>query len=122
MPHFIRRTTLATLVLSLATSAHAENWPQWRGPRGDSSSQETNLPLAWSETSGLAWKGELPEWGTSTPCVWGDSVFLTTQRDDELLLINLSAADGAMRWTRTVGKAETPRTAEKRSVQKFHRL
>ena len=46
MKHF---TTLAVL-LSLAHGALAENWPAWRGPRGDGTSTEKNVPVKWSGT------------------------------------------------------------------------
>jgi hypothetical protein len=30
--------------------AHAENWPQWRGPRLDGTSAEATVPVHWSAT------------------------------------------------------------------------
>lgn len=107
----------------LSSPARAENWPQWRGPEGNGHSRETGLPTSWSETEGVAWKTALPAWGTSTPAVWGDALFLTVQQDDGLLqVLRLSARDGSIVWTRDVGRSDTVREAEKRSVQKFHRL
>ena len=35
------------------------DWPQWRGPGGRAISDETGLPLVWSDTENLAWKVEL---------------------------------------------------------------
>jgi outer membrane protein assembly factor BamB len=113
---------LIALVAACICPAAAENWPQWRGPRGDSTSQEQDLPLVWSERRGLVWKVDLPEWGTSTPAVWDDAIFVTTQVDDQLLLLRLARENGAVVWTREVGRAETPREAPARSVQKFHQL
>jgi outer membrane protein assembly factor BamB len=112
----------AALVAALANPAAAENWPQWRGPHGDSTSAEQDLPLAWSERRGLAWKVDLPEWGSSTPAVWEDAIFVTTQVDDQLLLMRLARDKGAVVWKRDVGRAETPRESPSRSVQKFHEL
>ncbi|MEX2113558.1 MAG: PQQ-binding-like beta-propeller repeat protein, partial [Pirellulales bacterium] len=100
----------------------AENWPQWRGPRGDSTSQATGLPAAWNTTSKLAWKATLPGWGTSTPAVWDNAIFVTTQHDDDLLVLKLDGRDGAIQWTQTVGTASTPRTGPKRDKQVFHQL
>lgn len=113
---------LAALVAAPQRCASAENWPQWRGPAGDSVSRETSLPLSWSDRQNLAWKVPLPEWGTSTPAIWDDALFVTTQQDDRLLLLKLARSDGRVEWVRQVGTAETPRQAEKRSTQKFHRL
>jgi outer membrane protein assembly factor BamB len=69
---------LAALGLACATPAHAENWPQWRGPRYDGVSGETGLPTKWSETENIAWKLPLPDKAGATPAVWGDRIFLTT--------------------------------------------
>lgn len=103
--------------------ARAENWPQWRGPTGDGVTNETGLPVEWSETSGIVWKTDLPAWGNSTPAIWGDALFLTVQHDDgKLQVLRINTTDGKIVWTRDVGAAETVREAEKRSVQKFHRL
>jgi outer membrane protein assembly factor BamB len=100
----------------------AENWPAWRGPRGDSTSQERGLPLSWNAESGVAWKTTLPEWGTSTPAIWNDALFVTTQHDEDLLLLALDARGGNIKWTRKVGQSPTVRAAPKRERQKFHQL
>lgn len=112
------------MLLAVGTScpsAVAGDWPQWRGPHGDSVSDETNLPLHWSEDAGVAWKTPLPEWGTSTPAIWGDAIFVTTQQDDELLLLRLDKATGEIVWTRQVGEG-TPRREGGKREQKFHQL
>ena len=110
-----------TLILS-AVRAKAENWPQWRGPRGDSTSEEHDLPLVWSELHGITWKVALPGWGDSTPAIWGDDLFVTTQDGDKLLVLKLRRTDGQSVWSREVGHAETPRSSPARSTQKFHEL
>jgi outer membrane protein assembly factor BamB len=120
-----RISTLPTLTLTLALISHvrADNWPQWRGPAGDGTSRETHLPVKWSETDNVVWKAAIPEWGTSTPAIWNDAIFVTTQTEDgDLLLLKLATKDGHIEWTRNIGKAETPREAEKRTTQKFHRF
>lgn len=126
------RTTCCLLpavisLLSFPLSAAAENWPQWRGPSGDGVSRETNLPVAWSENTGIAWKCKLPEWGNSTPAIWGDAIFLTSHVDDQqLVLLRINKKTGRIEWTRQVGTAATVRKAqpgtkgEGRRHQKFH--
>ena len=118
------RATLAVVVASfLATPAIAENWPQWRGPDGNGISRDANLPVQWSSTAGLVWTTAIPAWGCSTPVIWDNALFLTSQTEDgALLALRLDTADGRIVWTREVGRADTVREAEKRSVQKFHRL
>lgn len=109
-------------LLCLLPSARGENWPQWRGPRGDSTSAEQGLPLTWSDRQGVAWMVDLPGWGDSTPAIWGDAIFVTSQDEDRLLVLRLDRADGHTVWTQEVGHAETPREAAKRSTQKFHQF
>ena len=70
------------LVFLLSLTAHADNWPQWRGPTGDGLSQEANVPVRWSATENVLWKTPLEGLGTSTPIVWEDRIFLTSQIGD----------------------------------------
>jgi outer membrane protein assembly factor BamB len=124
---FFRRTgfTLAVLVLSaaLALPVLAGNWPQWRGPGGDSVSTEEGLPLEWGEKSNVVWKCPLPGEGASTPAVWGSAVFVTCQKGADLLLLRIHKGSGRVEWQRTVGTGELPRSSAKaRGRQKFHAL
>ena len=69
-----------TLAISLlGVSVSADNWPQWRGPAGTGASSETRLPESWSDTQNVAWKARLKGVGVSSPIVWGDRVFVTSQ-------------------------------------------
>lgn len=63
----------------LAAQSRAENWPQWRGPSSLGVSQESALPTDWSADQNLAWKAPLSGLGASSPIVWGDRVFVTSQ-------------------------------------------
>lgn len=69
-------------LLLLALTASAENWPQWRGPSADGVSSETGVAVSWSPTKNVAWKVPLEGWGTSTPVIWEEQVFVTTQVGD----------------------------------------
>lgn len=64
--------------LRLPGAAGDTNWPQWRGPDGAGVSTERNLPVEWSATKNVAWKTSIPGRGHSSPIVWGNRVFLTT--------------------------------------------
>jgi outer membrane protein assembly factor BamB len=118
----VYRTAVVLIAAGTAQLACAENWPQWRGPRGDSTSVETPVPLNWSAEGGIAWKTALPEWGTSTPAIWNDAVFVTTQFGEDLLLLKLDRRSGVIEWTQKVGQSPTARTGPKREKQKFHEL
>jgi len=100
----------------------AEEWPVWRGPRGNSTSLEAGLPASWTATQNILWKTGLPEWGTSTPAVWGDALFVTSHAGDKLLLVKLHSRTGEILWQRQVGQATAERTGPKREKQKFHQL
>ena len=63
---------------SLASAqGSSANWPQWRGPGGRGIA-EGDYPDTWSSTENIAWKTEISGRGHSSPVVWGDRVFLTT--------------------------------------------
>jgi outer membrane protein assembly factor BamB len=78
----------------------ADNWPQWRGPELNGVSHETNLPVRWSATEGIAWKLALPAWSGSTPVVWGSRVFLNVAEGPGLFLWCVDRANGAVAWKR----------------------
>jgi outer membrane protein assembly factor BamB len=121
------RNTLILLIFSISNILHAENWPQWRGPEGNGLSQETGLSVAWSEKTGIVWKCPLPLWGDSTPAIWGDAIFVTSQTEDgKLLLLRIDKKEGGIVWTREVGRGQVSRipvvgkTGEARRSQNFH--
>lgn len=80
-------TTVSLLTLALASLAHAENWPQWRGAKLDGVSHEKDLPVKWSKTEGIAWRLEMPGAAGATPVVWEDKIFLTSTDGDKLILM-----------------------------------
>jgi outer membrane protein assembly factor BamB len=76
----MRKLALGLVVcLSLGASMSASDWPQWRGPFGNGTSDEKNLPETWSATENVAWKADLGGVGVSSPIVSGDRVFVTSQ-------------------------------------------
>lgn len=103
--------SLSGLVLSLCSvclpdPARAENWPGWRGPRGDGTSLEPNIPIRWDGPSNqnIAWKTELPGIGHASPIVWEDRIFLVSCREEsrERILLCLDRKTGAILWERVV--------------------
>jgi outer membrane protein assembly factor BamB len=120
----LRRAIVLAAVAAAAT-AHAENWPQFRGSRGGVSA-ETGIPVTWSASSNVAWRTPLAGPGHSSPIVWGDRIFLTAFRQQaggswaltrsvmgmiargvsvngELLVVSLDRASGRVLWERPVG-------------------
>lgn len=54
------------------------DWPRWRGPLANGTAPGATPPTTWSETEKVKWKMKIPGFGTSTPIVWKDRVFLIT--------------------------------------------
>lgn len=98
----IRRILPLLAVLALTPPLFAENWPQWRGPKNDGHSSETDLPSKWSETENVVWKCPMPGPGASTPCVWGDKLFFTAVVDKDLVLVCVGT-DGKEKWQKVMG-------------------
>jgi outer membrane protein assembly factor BamB len=94
-------------------------WPQWRGPAGNSVAPGKGLPTRWSKTENVIWQTPLPGWGNSTPAIWNDAVFVTTQDEDRLLLLHLDRRSGKVVWQREVGKG-TPRRKGPVGNGRFH--
>ncbi|KAA5543166.1 PQQ-binding-like beta-propeller repeat protein [Roseiconus nitratireducens] len=93
----------------LGTCCFAEDWPGWRGPRGDGTSQETQVPTVWDGQAGtnIRWKSAIPGTGFSSPVVIGDVVFLTAcdPSSNQRLLHCVDRRNGSIRWTRVVIEA-----------------
>jgi outer membrane protein assembly factor BamB len=77
----MHRILLLLFVLFTCQATAAENWPQFRGPRGDGSA-DGKLPLAWSESENVKWKIPIHGKGWSSPVIWGDQLWLTTATED----------------------------------------
>jgi outer membrane protein assembly factor BamB len=98
---------LALAALAVAFTARAENWPHWRGPAFNGSSPDTGFPTAWSADSGIKWTTPLPGFSGSTPCVWGDSVFVSSpDSNKDLLLLCLDRKDGKVRWQKQLATGD----------------
>lgn len=98
-------TLLMTLSLWMAVTVSAENWPQWRGPHFNGSTEETGLPSTWSKTQNIAWSLDMQGPSASTPIVWGDHVFVSTVdlRTKTLKAICVDRRTGAVRWEKETG-------------------
>jgi outer membrane protein assembly factor BamB len=72
------------ILLFLAVCAFAADpeWPGFRGPSSNPSANNSNLPDAWSKSSNIEWRADIPGLGWSSPIVAGRHVFLTTVTTD----------------------------------------
>src|SRR5262245_33465478 len=95
---FARLSAIAPIIaLTCVVAAEAGNWPQWRGPNNDGQCSERGLPSDWSETKNIVWKLPLPGMGGSTPIIWGDRIFLTSEDGNDVVLLCVST-DGKQLW------------------------
>ena len=83
---------IATLWLSAGAAADRPaadrpdaNWPQWRGPVGLGVSPAADYADEWSAQKNVAWKTAIAGRAHSSPIVWGNSIFLTTSIEGELV-------------------------------------
>jgi len=105
----MQKFAMATLGLIIfagltAGELRSENWPGWRGPRGDGTSSETEIPVKWSDTENIAWKAAVPHLGHASPIVWDDRVFLvgTDIEHHDRMLMAYRRTDGKLLWERSV--------------------
>jgi outer membrane protein assembly factor BamB len=112
-------TSFFLLLAQTAAPAPEDIWPQWRGPTGDSVAPGRGLPTHWSQTENVVWKTPLPGWGNSTPAIWQDVLFVTTQDGERLLLLQLDRRSGKISWQREVGTGK-PRRKDPVGNGRFH--
>ena len=102
----MRRPFFTFAACILAIAAHAENWPQWRGPAFNGSSSEKNLPETWTKET-VKWSAPLPGPSGATPAVWGGSIFVSSpDAQKNLLLLCLDRKDGKVRWQKQLATGD----------------
>ena len=99
-----RCTFLAFAWLLLPMVGHAENWPQWRGPLSNGSSDATGLPDSCDPTK-AKWVTTMPGASYATPIVWDGRVFVTSTdpASKGLLGLCVNASDGKVVWQKRLG-------------------
>ena len=98
-----RIAQLFTLLILVTSVAHAENWPQWRGPTLNGVSGEKNLPLRWTADENVSWKLAMPGWSGATPIVWNDRIFLNVADGNDLYLWCVDRTEGSIVWKKLLG-------------------
>ena len=86
-------------LLALTLSAHAFDWPQWRGPKRDDLSPETGLLKEWPpEGPKRQWLYENAGNGYSAPSIVNGHLFTLGTRDQQEVLLCLDATTGHELW------------------------
>ena len=99
----IATTFLGSLLLLESVAGEGESWPRFRGPAGSGVAAGEEIPLKLDEST-RAWSVPLPGPGSSSPVVWGQRVFVTSE-DRSRGLVHLQcyeAVDGRPLWSREV--------------------
>lgn len=81
----------------------AAQWPQFRGVNATGvAGADAKPPVVFGPTNNVLWKIELP-YSPSSPCVWGDHIFLTTFDAGKLQVRDYRRSDGENLWARGFG-------------------
>ncbi len=85
--------------------ARAADWPQWRGPFFNGSSDASGLPDSLDPAQNQLWSVTLPGPSSSTPIISGDRLFVSTidAESKKLLAICLDRKDGHLIWKKELG-------------------
>jgi outer membrane protein assembly factor BamB len=89
---------------TLPAAAAPAAWPQFRGALGAGVATDSRPPVKIGPDENVRWRVEVP-WSPSSPCVWGERIFLTTFHDGELEVRCHETKDGSLRWAKAI-KAE----------------
>jgi outer membrane protein assembly factor BamB len=97
---------MAVAAWAWATSAVADDWPQWQGADRNAISKERGLLPAWpKEGPPLAWKIKGLGGGPSTPSIAGGRIFGMSHRGADEVVWAVSEADGKALWATRLGPA-----------------
>jgi len=106
--------------VSASRSARRADWPRWRGPNADGVADGASLPIRWSRTENVRWSVKLPGWGTSSPVVYGDRLFVTSQLEQggkkSLLTLSFDRNTGKELWRHDFDLGIDQRTHEKSNL------
>jgi outer membrane protein assembly factor BamB len=96
------------LVLFLNGTIHAKQaaWPQFRGPGGlGIAPDDQAYPAELDISRNLLWKTKVSK-GHSSPCIWGNSIFITACSGNVLETLCIDRGDGKIKWRQTVEPQE----------------
>ncbi len=96
-------TTVTILVISMPVLA--ADWPQWRGPFFNGSTNEKNLPDSFSQTEGIIWVSPLPGPSGATPVICNSRIFVssTVRGEANFVAMCFDARNGIKLWEKPIG-------------------
>ena len=89
--------------LALSSGAVQADWPQFRGPNSSGVARGAAVPTEFGPGKHELWSLPIGI-GHSSPCVVGDSIYLTTydKKRRQLAVVCISRREGEIRWSRPV--------------------
>ena len=96
----VRLTVVSLLVCGSAIFAQP-HWPQFRGPNGTGISHDGRPPIQFGVDQNVTWKTAAPA-GHSSPCVWGDRIFVTGVEEKKLITLAIDRSTGRELWRKAV--------------------
>jgi outer membrane protein assembly factor BamB len=102
-----KRVCLGVIAVALviSTPIWAADWPQWRGPFFNGSTDERNLPGSWSKNENIAWIAPLPGPSGSTAIICKGRIFVSSMvgRGPDFVTLCFDARDGKKLWEKHIG-------------------
>jgi outer membrane protein assembly factor BamB len=83
--------------LYAATAAHAQNWPQWRGPNRDGKAADFKAPANWPAELTNKWQVEVGD-GVATPALADGKLYVFTRQDGKEILRCIDATSHEELW------------------------
>jgi outer membrane protein assembly factor BamB len=76
----MRLITNTCVLVLVASSLFAQNWPSFRGQDAKGVQEGKSLPSGWNleKSEKVLWKTPIPGLAHSSPVVWGNRIFVTT--------------------------------------------
>ena len=100
---------MVVLAVFVGVAEGQVEWDQFRGPGGAGVAAEgQRLPVEFDKGKNVIWVCEIPK-GHSSPCIWGDRIFLTGFAARKLETICIDRLDGEILWRSSVWPREVER-------------
>ena len=97
----------------ITATAHADNWPGWRGPTSNQVATQGDYPTTLNPAKNAVWKIDLPGKGSSTPCVWKGRIFITCDIEgQDGILFDTNKANRKANNKKKLQTANTKKQAE----------
>ncbi len=88
--------------MHLTAQGPIPQWTHYRGSNLDGISTETGLPISWNDSSSIAWKTSILGNGWSSPVVYGNQVWLTSEYNKKMKAVCVDFTTGKIIYNKTL--------------------